>query len=38
MLDEIWRILDGGATEGLFAPQGVILSLLLAFVLGQMIA
>ncbi len=38
MLDEIWRVLDGGSTEGLFSPQGVLLSLLLAFVLGQLIA
>lgn len=38
MLDEVWRVLDGGSTEGLFSPQGVVLSLLLAFVLGQLIA
>lgn len=38
-MDRIWQILDGaGSTGGIFTPQSVLLSLLLAFVLGQVLA
>ncbi|MBN1846625.1 MAG: DUF4956 domain-containing protein [Sedimentisphaerales bacterium] len=38
MLDELWRTIDGASAEGLFPPESIVLSLLLAFVLGQLIA
>lgn len=38
-MNQIWEILDGvPATDGAFTPQNVLLSLLLAFVLGQVLA
>ncbi|MHC5060307.1 MAG: DUF4956 domain-containing protein [Planctomycetota bacterium] len=38
-MDKIWQILDGGSSTVLvFSPQSVLLSLLLAFVLGQLLA
>jgi len=38
-MDKIWQILEGGSsTTMVFSPQAVILSLLLAFVLGQVLA
>lgn len=38
-MDQIWRTLDGLSPPGtLFSPQSIILSLLLAFVLGQVLA
>jgi len=39
MMDQLWQILDGvPSTDGMFTPENVILSLLLAFVLGQVLA
>lgn len=38
-MNQIWEILDGaGSGGGTFTPENVILSLLLAFVLGQVLA
>ena len=38
-MNQIWEILDGISTNGgMFTPQNVLLSLLLAFVLGQVLA
>ena len=39
-MNQIWEILDGGAgpSAGVFTPENVLLSLLLAFVLGQVLA
>lgn len=38
-MNEIWEILEGTpAARGAFAPENVLLSVLLAFVLGQVIA
>jgi len=38
-MDQFWEILDGASpTRGMFAPSDVVLSLLLAFVLGQVLA
>ena len=38
-MNQIWEILDGvPSTGGMFTPQSVLLSLLLAFVLGQVLA
>ncbi|MFH1716521.1 MAG: DUF4956 domain-containing protein [Planctomycetota bacterium] len=38
-MDRIWQILEGSpSTGGLFTPEAVLLSLLLAFVLGQTLA
>ena len=37
-MNEFWRILDGGPVRGVFTPESVLLSLLLAFALGQMLA
>ena len=38
-MNQIWEILDGaGSTSGIFTPQNVLLSLLLAFILGQVLA
>ena len=38
-MDTIWQMLDGGpSTGGIFTPEAVLLSLLLAFVLGQVLA
>ena len=38
-MDRIWQTLEETSTTGaVFAPEGIILSLLLAFVLGQVIA
>lgn len=38
-MNQIWEILDGtGSAGGMFTPQNVLLSLLLAFVLGQVLA
>jgi uncharacterized membrane protein YhiD involved in acid resistance len=38
-MDRIWEILEGTpSTGGLFTPESVLLSLLLAFVLGQALA
>ena len=38
-MNQIWEILDGvPSTGGIFTPQNVLLSLLLAFVLGQVLA
>lgn len=38
-MNRIWEILDGtGSTSGAFTPENVLLSLLLAFVLGQVLA
>jgi len=38
-MNQIWEILDGvPTTGGMFTPQNVLLSLLLAFVLGQVLA
>jgi uncharacterized membrane protein YhiD involved in acid resistance len=38
-MNQIWEILDGaGSSDGVFTPENVLLSLLLAFVLGQVLA
>ncbi len=38
-LNHLWEILDGSqATRGNFAPENIVLSVLLAFILGQIIA
>lgn len=38
-MDPLWRFLDGGLTgNGAFTPQSTVLSLLIAFVLGQSLA
>jgi uncharacterized membrane protein YhiD involved in acid resistance len=38
-MDRIWQILEGpSATGGVFTPESILLSLILAFVLGQFIA
>lgn len=38
-MDEIWQTLDGLSPAGtVFSPQSILLSLLLAFVLGQVLA
>ncbi|MHC4122069.1 MAG: DUF4956 domain-containing protein [Planctomycetota bacterium] len=38
-VNSIWEVLDGfSSTGGMFTPQNVLLSLLLAFVLGQVLA
>ena len=38
-MDQFWRFLDGGPVQGgIFTPESVLLSLLLAFVLGQVLA
>ncbi|HUV41094.1 MAG TPA: DUF4956 domain-containing protein [Sedimentisphaerales bacterium] len=38
-MNQIWEMLDGvGSTGGIFTPESVLLSLLLAFVLGQVVA
>ena len=38
-MNQIWEILDGvQTTSGMFTPESVLLSLLLAFVLGQVLA
>jgi len=38
-MDRIWQILDGTSSTGTtFTPEGILLSLLLAFVLGQVLA
>ncbi len=38
-MNQIWEILDGvGGTGVTFTPENVILSLLMAFVLGQVMA
>ena len=38
-MDRVWQALEGGsAAGGLFTPEAVLLSLLLAFVLGQALA
>jgi len=38
-MNQIWEIIDGaGAASGTFTPVNVILSLLLAFILGQVLA
>jgi len=40
-MNEFWQILDGGQSAGtnnVFTPQNILLSLLLAFVLGQIVA
>ena len=38
-MDRIWQILDETSrTGGIFSPEGILLSLLLAFVLGQVLA
>ncbi|MHC4751659.1 MAG: DUF4956 domain-containing protein, partial [Planctomycetota bacterium] len=38
-MDRVWQILEGtSSTGGLFTPESVLLSLLLAFVLGQALA
>jgi len=38
-MNQIWEMLDGvGSTGGVFTPESVFLSLLLAFVLGQVLA
>ena len=40
-MNQIWEILDGVSpvgTRGMFTPENVLLSLLLAFVLGQVLA
>jgi uncharacterized membrane protein YhiD involved in acid resistance len=38
-LDQIWQVLDGiPAARGTFTPQNVILSVFLAFLLGQILA
>jgi uncharacterized membrane protein YhiD involved in acid resistance len=38
-MEELWHFLDGGlARNSVFTPQSVILSLLVAFVLGQLMA
>jgi uncharacterized membrane protein YhiD involved in acid resistance len=38
-MDPLWRFLDGGlARNGVFTPQSAVLSLLVAFVLGQLLA
>ncbi len=38
-MDRIWQILEGpSSTGGVFTPESILLSLLLAFVLGQFIA
>jgi uncharacterized membrane protein YhiD involved in acid resistance len=38
-MNQIWEILDGaGSGGGMFTPENVLLSMLLAFVLGQVLA
>jgi len=38
-MDKIWQILDGNTpTGGIFTPESVLMSLILAFVLGQVLA
>ena len=38
-MEQVWHFLDGGPSQGtIFTPEGVLLSLLLAFVLGQALA
>lgn len=38
-MDRVWQILEGGSLSGAaFTPEAVLLSLLLAFVLGQILA
>ena len=38
-MDQVWQILDGSsAAGGLFSPESVLLSLFLAFILGQVLA
>lgn len=38
-MNELWSIIDGGPVRGsVFTPESVVLSLLLAFVLGQLLA
>jgi len=38
-MDRVWQILEGGSLSGAaFTPESVMLSLLLAFVLGQVLA
>lgn len=38
-MNQIWEVLEGASTtSGMFTPENVILSLLLAFVLGQVLA
>ena len=38
-MDQLWHFLDGGmARNSAFTPESVLLSLLLAFVLGQLLA
>jgi uncharacterized membrane protein YhiD involved in acid resistance len=38
-MNQIWEILDGvGSNGGIFTPENVLLSMLLAFVLGQVLA
>lgn len=38
-MNQLWQLLDGGlGGNGLFSPESVVLSLLLAFVLGQLLA
>lgn len=38
-MDPLWRFLDGSLVgNGIFTPQNVVLSLLVAFVLGQLLA
>lgn len=38
-MHELWSVIDGGPVRGsVFTPESVVLSLLLAFVLGQLLA
>jgi hypothetical protein len=38
-MDQLWHFLDGGlARNSVFTPQAVVLSLLVAFVMGQLLA
>jgi uncharacterized membrane protein YhiD involved in acid resistance len=37
-MDKVWQILEGPSSGGAFTPEAVILSLLLAFALGQVLA
>lgn len=37
-MGQIWNVLEGAPGAGLFTPEAVLLSLLLAFVLGQVLA
>ncbi len=37
-MDRIWQILEGTSAGGAFTPEAIILSLLLAFALGQVLA